>query len=163
MAYPQQSSLVANAPDNVALSQFISHYNLPALCFFEDKKLTNVIHQQRLTPLRSQNPRLIRRPPNPRIQQQIIHLSLAQLLQRLLCKRLDRVEVIELTRENSHRASAATAAAGLGVGEGIVGLLGSGGVAGAEEDVVGLGLLGEEALYCFKALFYFQIISHQSR
>ena len=112
---------------------------------FQKNALTVMVHDQRLAPLGTVRPGLVRRVGDGGIEHEIVDLICSQLLQRL-------------PREPPHVAQAGQLerADGDGVGdavvvEGGVGGLGALGVAGAEDEAVGLGLL-EELLAGFEAL-----------
>lgn len=90
--------------------------------------------------------RLLRAIRNRRIQQQVVNFVAANLLQHLLRKGLDRPQVRELQRQHRHGVARAV------VAQGVVGGDGALGVARAEDDFVGLGLLEEELLDGFEAL-----------
>ena len=82
------------------------------------------------------------------VQQQIVDLVLTELLQRPLGKRLDALEIVELTLHDIDGVGRAVEL------ESVIVLLGSLRVPGAEDDLVGLSLL-EELLDSFEALFIF--------
>lgn len=99
--------------------------------------LTEVIDDHGFTPLGPMRPRLIRVLPQRSIQQQVVNLLLAELLERLLREALHILQVGQLEREDVDLVSL------LVVLDLLVGFPGGLDAARAEDDAVGLGLLEE--------------------
>lgn len=107
--------------------------------------LTQMVNNVRLAPLGPARPGLFGAVADASVEQQVVDLGPSQLRQRPLGKRLDTLEVQQVEREDAHGVRRGV------ILDGVVGRLRGGGVPGAEDDPVGLGLL-EELLDGFEAL-----------
>lgn len=96
-----------------------------------------MVDDERLAPLGAIGSRLLRTVADAGIQQQIVNIVLADLLEGLLGKALYVTQVVQLEGKYGQWVGGAV------VGEGVVGFLGALGVARAQDDFVRLGLLEE--------------------
>jgi hypothetical protein len=105
-----------------------------------------MVHNQRLAPPPSPGARLLCAFRNGCIQEQVVDLVAANLVQHLLRKRLDSLQVGKLQRQDRHRVARAV------IGERVIGGNSALGVSSPQEHLVRLGLLRKELFDSFKAL-----------
>ena len=91
------------------------------------------------------------------VEEEVVQLGGVECGESLLGKRLGALEVGELEREDGQ------VVLGVVVLDGVVGGLGAGDVAGAEDESVGLLGLGEELFDCFEALWRGLVICQEGR
>lgn len=104
-----------------------------------------MVHDERLAPLGPVRAGLLRAVADARVEKQVVQPVITQLRTRLAGEGADAAQVAELEGQDVEGVGLAVE------GEGVVGLAGALGVARAEDDPVGLGLL-EELLDGLEAL-----------
>lgn len=107
--------------------------------------MRSVVHNKRLAPFATVGTGLLSAIGDTGVEKEVVDGVLADLGEGLFGEGLDVAQVVELQGQDGERVGGAVK------GEGVVGLLGALGVAGAEDDAVGLGLL-EELADGFEAL-----------